>query len=169
MEGQDCQSLCLRLERNHLLLIVVQPCNCNPWIAYSLHTFPSREIKTWETMQKSHRGLKHGVRWGRPILAPNSILMFAPIQLLGCEIHSQELWVPWGCKNLGESNFYMENSLREAQKMPNRYYHISRSQGNLSEFFFVHYWGCGRHFSGGDAQITQKGIIAPYAVLSHSL
>ena len=29
----------------------------------------------------------------------------------------------------------MENGLREAQKLPNRYYHISRSQGNLSEFF----------------------------------
>ena len=44
----------------------------------------------------------------------------------------------------------MENGLQEAQKLPNRYNHISRSQGNLSEFFFVHYWGCGRHFSGGD-------------------
>ena len=39
---------------------------------------------------------------------------------LGCEIHSQELWVPWGCKNLGESNFHMENGLQEAQKLPNR-------------------------------------------------
>ena len=37
---------------------------------------------------------------------------------LGCEIHSQELWVPWGCKNLGESNFHMENGLQEAQKLP---------------------------------------------------
>ena len=77
---------------------------------------------------------------------------------LGCEIHSQELWVPWGCKNLGESNFHMENGLREAQKLPNRYYHISRSQGNLSEFFFVNYWGCGRHFSGGDrSDLLKRG------------
>ena len=63
-----------------------------------------------------------------------------------------------GCKNLGESNFHMENGLREAQKLPNRYYHISRSQGNLSEFFFVHYWGCGRHFSGGDrSDLLKRG------------
>ena len=67
-------------------------------------------------------------------------------------------WVPWECKNLGELNFHMENGLPEAQKLPNRYYHISRSQGNLSEFFFVHYWGCGRHFSGGDrSDLLKRG------------
>ena len=53
-------------------------------------------------------------------------------------------WVPWECKNLGELNFHMENGLPEAQKLPNRYYHMSRSQENWSEFFSVHYWGCGR-------------------------
>ena len=67
-------------------------------------------------------------------------------------------WVPWECKNLGELNFHMENGLPEAQKLPNRYYHMSRSQENWSEFFFVHYWGCGRHFSGGDrSDLLKRG------------
>ena len=65
-------------------------------------------------------------------------------------------WVPWECKNLGELNFHMENGLPEAQKLPNRYYHMSRSQENWSDFFFVHYWGCGRHFSGGDCSDLLK-------------
>ena len=43
----------------------------------------------------------------------------------------------------------MENGSQEAQKRPNRYNHMSKSQGNFSEFLFVH-CGCGRHFSGGD-------------------
>ena len=67
-------------------------------------------------------------------------------------------WVPWECKNLGELNFHMENGLPEAQKLPNRYYHMSRSQENWSEFFSVHYWGCGRHFSGGDrSDLLKRG------------
>ena len=62
------------------------------------------------------------------------------------------------CNNLGELNFHMENGLPEAQKLPNRYYHMSRSQENWSEFFFVHYWGCGRHFSGGDrSDLLKRG------------
>ena len=43
-------------------------------------------------------------------------------------------WVPWECKNLGELNFHMENGLPEAQKLPNRYYHISRSQKKVRIF-----------------------------------
>ena len=37
--------------------------------------------------------------------------------------------------DLGELNFHMENGPQEAQNLPNRYNHMSRSQGNLSEFF----------------------------------
>lgn len=34
------------------------------------------------------------------------------------DLTCQEWWVPWGCKNLGESNFHMENGVQEAQKLP---------------------------------------------------
>ena len=51
----------------------------------------------------------------------------------------------------------MENGLREAQKLPNRYYHISRSQGNLSEFFSFTIGVVGGTFLEVIAQIYSKG------------
>ena len=59
-------------------------------------------------------------------------------------------WVPWEWKTLEELNFHMEHGSQEAKKLPNRCYHMSRSKRCLSEFFFVLYCHCRRHFSGGD-------------------
>ena len=56
----------------------------------------------------------------REVVKKKGLFTLKRLTWLGCEIHSQELWVPWGCKNLGESNFHMENGLQEAQKLPNR-------------------------------------------------
>ena len=66
-------------------------------------------------------------------------------------------WVPWECKNLGELNFHMENGLPEAQKLPNRYYHMSRSQENWSEFFLFTIGVVGGTFLEVIAQIYSKG------------
>ena len=53
---------------------------------------------------------------------------------------------PLSMEKFGRIEFSLGKWITRVMKPPNRYYHISRSQENLSEFFFINYCGRSDHF-----------------------
>ena len=60
--------------------------------------------------------------------------------LLGCEIHSQEWWVPWGWTNQGRW-------VPKDQNAPKLVFTHAKEQVELVGIFFVHFSGQSNHFS----------------------
>ena len=94
---------------------------------------------TWWTSQMLESFLEYGGPPSVPILFRTS----------GIGTDTAYQWYgdpPWSWKNLRELNFHREDGSPGAQKLPNQWNNMSRSQENLSEFFFIHYCGRSDHF-----------------------